>query len=603
VIQGGPSPSLLKHNGAVEPYRDPARPVDERAEDLISRMTLEEKAGLLFHSILIPGPNGSVTEGPTGLRAQEPATAYISGRLMSHFNLAGVMAARALAEWHNRVQQLAQETRLGIPVTLSSDPRHGFANLGAAFAAGSFSQWPEAIGLGAIGDEALVEHFGDVVRREYLAVGLRVALHPQADLATEPRWARIAGTFGEDAELAGRLVAAYIRGLRGGEHLGPKSVASMVKHFPGGGPQLDGEDPHFAYGREQVYPGDNFEYHLVPFEAALAAGVTQVMPYYGMPVGTHFEEVGFGFNRGIITGLLREKYGFDGIVCTDWALVTDHTVFGVPYPGRAWGAEHLSREDRVLKIFEAGCDQLGGESCPEVVVSLVGSGRLAVERVDLSVRRLLREKFVLGLFDHPFVDPDEADRLVGNPELRADGFSAQRRSCTLLKNDGESDAGAVLPLHEGSRIFCVGVDADVAARYGVVVERPADAEFAVVRLEAPFEKRETGLERYFHAGRLAFSDQELRDVFAITDAVPTVVEVKLERPIVLTEIASRAAALVGTYGASDEALLDVVFGRAAPEGRLPFELPSSMAEVEVQRSDVPFDTENPLYPFGFGLRY
>jgi beta-glucosidase len=587
----------------MEPYRDPARPVAERIEDLFSRMTLEEKAGLLFHSILIPGPNGSVTEGPTGMRAQEPATAYISGRLMSHFNLAAVMPARALAEWHNRVQQLAQETRLGIPVTLSSDPRHGFANLGAAFAAGAFSQWPEAIGFGAIGDEKLVEHFGDVVRREYLAVGLRVALHPQADLATEPRWARIAGTFGEDAELAGRLVAAYIRGLRGGEHLGPESVAAMVKHFPGGGPQLDGEDPHFAYGREQVYPGDNFDYHLVPFVAALAAGVTQVMPYYGMPVGTSFEEVGFGFNRGIITGLLREKYGFDGIVCTDWALVTDHVVFGEPYPGRAWGIEHLSREDRVLKIFEAGCDQLGGEACPEVVVALVTSGRLAVERVDVSVRRLLREKFVLGLFDNPFVDPDEADRFVGNAELRGDGFSAQQRSCTLLKNGGESDAGAVLPLREGSRIFCVGVDAEEAARYGVVVERPADAEYAVVRLKAPFETREGGLERYFHAGSLDFDDADLGEVRRLLDAVPTVVEVKLERPIVLSKLNDDAAAVVGTYGASDGAFLDVVFGRAAPEGRLPFELPSSMAEVEAQRPDVPSDTSHPLYPRGHGLSY
>ena len=506
-------------------------------------------------------------------------------------------------EWHNRVQQLAQETRLGIPVTLSSDPRHGFANLGAAFAAGAFSQWPEAIGFGAIGDEKLVEHFGDVVRREYLAVGLRVALHPQADLATEPRWARIAGTFGEDAELAGRLVAAYIRGLRGGEHLGPESVAAMVKHFPGGGPQLDGEDPHFAYGREQVYPGDNFDYHLVPFVAALAAGVTQVMPYYGMPVGTSFEEVGFGFNRGIITGLLREKYGFDGIVCTDWALVTDHVVFGEPYPGRAWGIEHLSREDRVLKIFEAGCDQLGGEACPEVVVALVTSGRLAVERVDVSVRRLLREKFVLGLFDNPFVDPDEADRFVGNAELRGDGFSAQQRSCTLLKNGGESDAGAVLPLREGSRIFCVGVDAEEAARYGVVVERPADAEYAVVRLKAPFETREGGLERYFHAGSLDFDDADLGEVRRLLDAVPTVVEVKLERPIVLSKLNDDAAAVVGTYGASDGAFLDVVFGRAAPEGRLPFELPSSMAEVEAQRPDVPSDTSHPLYPRGHGLSY
>jgi len=593
----------LNHNGTMEPYEDPTRPVAERVEDLLGRMTLEEKAGLLFHSILIPGPNGSVTEGPTGMRAQEPATAYISDRLMSHFNLAGVMTPRAHAEWQNRVQELAANTRLGIPVTLSSDPRHGFANLGAAFAARAFSQWPEAIGFGAIGDEDLAEQFGDAVRREYLAVGLRVALHPQADLATEPRWARIAGTFGEDAGLASRLVAAYIRGLRGGERLGPTSVAAMVKHFPGGGPQLDGEDPHFAYGREQVYPGDHFDYHLRPFEAALDAGVTQVMPYYGMPIGTEHEEVGFGFNRGIITGLLREKYGFDGIVCTDWALVTDPTGFGESYPGRAWGVEHLSREDRVLRIFEAGCDQLGGEACPEIVVGLVKSGRLTEDRVDVSVRRVLREKFVLGLFENPFVDPDEAERFVGNTELRAQGIEAQRRSCTLLKNGRAGDAGLVLPLREGTRIFCLGLDADEAARYGQVVERPGDADVALVRLQAPFEMRASGLERFFHAGSLDFPDEELRDLLQLMDTVPTVVDVKLERPIVLTGVADRASALVGSYGVSDAALLDVLFGRAAPEGNLPFELPSSMDEVALQRSDVPFDTANPLYRFGFGLRY
>lgn len=171
--------------------------------------------------------------------------------------------------------------------------------------------------MAAIGDPALVEQFADIARQEYLAVGLRVALHPQIDLATEPRWCRIGGTFGEDADLTARLVTAYIRGFQT-EHLGPASVATMIKHFPGGGPQLDGEDPHFAYGREQVYPGGHFDYHLRPFRAAIAAGGSQMMPYYGMPIGTPYEEVGFGFNRGVITGLLREQLGFDGIVCTDW---------------------------------------------------------------------------------------------------------------------------------------------------------------------------------------------------------------------------------------------------------------------------------------------
>ena len=202
-----------------------------------------------------------------------------------------------------------------------------------------------------------------------------------------------------------------------GETLGPQSVACMTKHFPGGGPQLDGEDPHFPYGREQVYPGGNFDYHLIPFEAAIEAGTAQVMPYYGMPVGTEHEEVGFGFNHGVITGLLRERYGFDGVVCSDWGLLTDAMIDGVVWPARAWGVEHLSTEERALKALEAGVDQFGGEACPEVVVDLVRSGRIDEARIDASVRRLLRDKFRLGLFDDPYVDAQAPATSSGSAEF------------------------------------------------------------------------------------------------------------------------------------------------------------------------------------------
>ena len=208
----------------------------------------------------------------------------------------------------------------------------------------------------------------------------------------------------------------------------------MTKHFPGGGPQKDGEDPHFPYGREQVYPGDNFDYHLIPFEAAFEAGTAQIMPYYGMPIGTGLEEVGFGFNKEVITGLLREKYGFDGVVCTDWGLLTDATICGRVLEARAWGVEHLSVAERAQKAIEAGVDQFGGEACPEVIVELVRSGQVAEARIDESVRRLLRDKFRLGLFDNPYVDPDAAERIVGSAAFRAAGEEAQRRSIVLLKN-------------------------------------------------------------------------------------------------------------------------------------------------------------------------
>ncbi|MFE2166977.1 glycoside hydrolase family 3 protein [Streptomyces sp. NPDC059447] len=597
----------LNGNGVMEPYEDPRLPAAERARDLLGRMTLEEKAGLLFQTMITINPDGSLVEPEPGAPDDDPmrasTSAMVTGKLMNHFNLFGAAAPRRMAEWNNRLQDLAAATRLGIPVTLSTDPRNGFVDNPAASAqTEGFSLWPEPPGLAAVGDEELVREHADVVRQEYRAVGIRLALHPTADLATEPRWPRVLGTFGSDAEVAARMVAAYVRGLQG-ESLGTDSVAAMTKHFPGAGPQLNGEDAHFPYGREQVYPGDNFDYHLIPFEAAFAAGTSQVMPYYAMPVGTPYDEVGFGFNKGVVTGLLREKYGFDGIVCTDWGLVTDTQIFGAPFPARAWGVEDLDRLARVELILEAGADQLGGEAAPELVVELVRTGRVAVERIDSSVLRLLKEKFVLGLFDDPYADPDAAARICGNPRFTAAGLAAQSRSVTVLKDRPEGADRPLLPLATGVRIYTEGVDRAVAAEYATVVETPGEADVALLRIAAPYDKdRTAGFESFFRAGRLDFTEEELAPVLDVAAAVPTVVDVFLDRAAVLPEIADRAGALVANFGASDRALLDVLFGRSVAEGRLPFELPRSMASVVAGHEDVPNDSGDPLFPYGHGLR-
>jgi beta-glucosidase len=344
----------LNKNGRLDPYEDPRCPLDVRVDDLLAQMTMAEKAGLMFQTFaaFVFDDGASLLEGDI---AQSPAGQLVTEKLMNHFNFPGILEPAHAAEWQNRMQALAEQTRLGIPITFATDPR---------VRVGKFSQWPEPIGLAAIGDPAMVEEFADIARQEYLAIGIRVAIHPMADLATEPRWARINGTFGEDADLAARLIAAYIRGFQG-EQLGPHSVACMTKHFPGGGPQKDGEDPHFPYGKEQIYPGGNFDYHLIPFEAAFAAGTAQIMPYYGMPIGLGYEEVGFGFNKEIITGLLRGKYGFDGVVCTDYGLVNDKWIRGGNLEAMAWGVEHLITGERVQKILNAGCDMIGGETCPK----------------------------------------------------------------------------------------------------------------------------------------------------------------------------------------------------------------------------------------------
>ncbi len=583
----------------VEPYQDPTASVQNRVEDLLSRLTLADKAGLMFHDIVSMGPGGQLmgAENWFGRPATEVA---IRDLRLNHFNLAGqVDDVRELVAWHNHVQELALATGPGIPVTISTDPRHAFSNNpGTEALAGAFSQWPQSLGFAALGDADLVQHYADMARQEYLAAGIRVALHPQIDLATEPRWARIGMTFGEDADLTSKLVTAYVRGFQG-EALGTSSVATMTKHFPGGGPQLDGEDPHFAYGREQVYPGGQQEYHLAPFRAAIAAGTSQMMPYYGMPVGTDWEEVGFAFSHAVITGLLREQLGFDGIVCTDWGLIGDSVIMGQPMPARAWGAEHLTELERVVKILEAGCDQFGGESRPELVVEAVRSGRVSEARVDESVRRLLREKFMLGLFDEPFLDAEHAAVTVGRADFVAAGEAAQRAAVVRLT---AADSGpAAVPLTPGRAVYVENIAAAAADRLGRVVADPADAELAVLRLDTPYEPRPGGFEAFFHAGSLEFSAAERDRIVAICQQVPTIVVLFLDRPAVVPEIAAAAAALLVEFGARDDAVVDVLLGHARARGRLPFDLPSSAAAVRESRSDTAYDTADPLFRFGDGI--
>ena len=589
----------LNKNGKMDVYEDPRQPIENRVDDLMMQMTLEEKAGLLFINGAVINADGSIEDKPGAPGFGRVAVTQITHQQMNHFNLWQIPGAQIVALWHNNLQRFAEQTRLGIPVTIASDPRNHFTRSIFSMAAMDFSQWCETLGFAAIGDIELVRQFADIVRKEYLAVGIRVALHPQIDLATEPRWPRISGTFGEDAHLSARLAKAYIEGFQG-ETLGPHSVACMTKHFPGGGPQNEGLDPHFEFQKGQIYPGGNFDYHLIPFEAAFAAKTAAIMPYYGVPVDQTAENVAMSFNKAIITSLLREKYQYDGVICTDWGLITDAHVPDMIWPARAWGVEHLSEVERVGKALDAGVDQFGGESCPEHVIELVRTGRLCEERLDQSVRRLLRLKFQLGLFDNPFVDEAKVSQVLGHPESVAAGTVSQQRAMTLLKNDDD-----VLPLHRQPKIFVKNIDPSIAARYAAVVNEPAEADFAILRLETPWVPVETKnpFARGFHHGDLDFKGQAKAEILDLLRTLPTIVVLYLDRPAVIPEISSMAKALLAEYGANDNAVLDVIFGKASPEGKLPFELPSSMEAVRNQKADVPHDSEDPLYRFGFGLSY
>ena len=589
----------LNKNGKLDPYEDPRQPLESRIENLMGQMTLEEKAGMLFINGAAVNADGSIENKPGTSGMARGAVPQIVEKKMSHFNLWDIPGAQMVAKWQNDLQRFAEQTRLGIPITIASDPRNHFNQSIFSTRANDFSQWCETLGFAAIGDPGLVRQFAEIVRQEYLAVGIRIALHPQIDLATEPRWPRISGTFGEDAHLTSLLAQAYIEGFQG-KALSPQSVACMTKHFPGAGPQKEGLDPHFEFQKGQIYPGNNFDYHLIPFEAAFAAKTAAIMPYYGVPINQTDENVAMSFNKAIITGLLREKYQYDGVVCTDWGLITDFHMADTVWPARAWGVEHLTQAERVRKALDAGVDQFGGESCPEFVVELVKTGRLSEARLDQSVHRLLRLKFQLGLFDNPFVDETRVPQVLGHPASVAAGAASQKRAMTLLKNDEHT-----LPLQGRPRIFVKNVDPSTAARYAEVVATPEDADFAILRLATPWVPVETKnpFARSFHHGDLDFKEEAKAEILSLLQAVPTIVVLYLDRPAVIPEISAMAKALLAEYGASDAAMLDVLFGKANPEGRLPIELPSSMEAVRKQKADLPYDSESPLYRFGFGMSY
>ncbi len=595
----------LNKNNHLDLYENPDIDLEVRTNDLLGQMTLEEKAGTMFVSMIGMTPDGQPIDKPRissnpmdilfGL-VMPSSSEMLVKKLMSSFNIVHSYDAPILASFNNNIQKIAERTRLGIPVTIATDPRHGTQNNpGAAIFTPSFSQWPSSLGLAASRDTIMVREFGDIARQEYNAVGIRLALSPMADLATEPRWGRVNGTFGEDANLSAMMTKAYVLGFQG-DSLGNTSVACMTKHFSGGGPQKDGEDAHFPYGKEQVYPGDNFDYHLIPFiEGAFPANTAQIMPYYGIPMDQTDENVAFGFNKNIITDLLRDSLKFDGVVCTDWNIITD----GKIDVGRGWGVEDLTPLQRMKKSLDAGCDQYGGESCPELIIELVESGEISEERLDASVRRILLDKFRLGLFDNPYVDEKKAAQIAGQDEFREKGELAQAKSTVLLKNKD------LLPLTKGTKIYAEGMlDPDILNSYGEVVEDISEADVILLRIKTPFDPRsEYMLERFFHQGRLFYNEEEIQNILNLTAQKPTIVVVNLERPAILTEINENSSALLADFGTSDKVLADLIFGQVNPGGKMPFELPSTWEAVQKQLEDVPYDSENPLFLYGFGLGY
>lgn len=500
----------LNGNGSLDAYEDWRLSVDTRIANLVSLMNDEEKAGMLMINDNNAGCGGAVTS-----TAQD----YINNQKMTRFILRSTatdtpdacdgsvtpgrggykVTPEQLATYTNAVQELAEGTRLGIPVVfkdnarnhVETDPRQG---IGAG--AGAFTQFPKEAGLAAAalgeqflkegkvttGDMSVIRTFASVMKPEYKAVGIRGLYGYMADLLTEPRWYRAHEVFTENADLNANIMQTLVEGLQSstvkdGTSVNADSMAMTMKHFPGAGPQELGMDAHYSFGKYQQYDGDtNFAYHLKPFEAAIAAGVSSIMPYYAIAMtgrdaatkapipltynGMTFPLTGFSFSKDMVDGVLRNMLGFKGYVNTDTGIVGF----------TPWGMEWKDESTRIATAVNAGADTLSGYATNSKIKALIDGGLISQDRLNQAVTSLLKEQFQLGLFENPYVDASKAASVIGSTESVAKAVELQKKSVVLLQNNAPTgSSNKVLPLKDGAKVYTIGFGKSDVESYGYSV--------------------------------------------------------------------------------------------------------------------------------------
>ncbi len=672
----------LNRNDSLDAYEDWRLTPEERAADLASKLTVEEIAGLMLYSSHQSVPMaegmgfgastyGGKTFEESGAKASDLSDdqkRFLRDDHLRAVLVTGVESPAAAAVWNNNMQAFVEALDHGIPANTSSDPRHE-AKATAEFnagAGGQISLWPTTLGLAATFSPQLVRRFGEIASEEYRALGIATALSPQVDIATEPRWFRFNGTFGEDPQLSTDMARAYCDGFQTTPETkgwGTKSVNAMVKHWYGYGAQEGGRDSHFASGKYATYPGKNREMHKRSFtEGAfrLEGGTgmaSAVMPIYSIlwnqdPSG---ENVGGSYSRWMIEQQLRGEAKFEGVVCTDWGITKDMKVLDSPRGGKPWGVEHLSEAERHYKILQAGVDQFGGNN---EIGPVMEAYRMWVQeqgeesarnRFELSARRLLLNIFRVGLFENPYLDPAETERIVGKPAFMKEGYEAQLKSVVMLKNHG-----GALPQKEKKKVFVPKrhfpaipgmwggiseekteepIDLALVGKYFEVVERPEEADFALCLIQEPsngwgytYDDVKRGGNGYMPLS-LQYDDYTAADARAVSIAggdpmekttnrsfrgktiktynrddmvmvqdtrramgqKPVVVVVETGRPLVLAEIEPYADAVLLSFNVQHQALLDLISGHNEPSALLPMQMPADMAAVEAQLEDVPRD--------------
>lgn len=688
----------LNRNGELDRYEDWRLSPQERAEDLASQLSIDEIAGLMLYSAhqSIPASRGWGVATYDGLSYAESGAAASDlsdqqKKFLAEDNLRAVLITQVespavAAQWNNNMQSFVEGLGHGVPSNTSSDPRHETSpnaeyNFGAG---GQISLWPTTLGLAATFDPSLVEHFSSIARQEYRALGIATALSPQVDMASDPRWNRFSGTFGEDVKLSTDMARAYCDGFQtspadqqidGG--WGYQSVNAMVKHWYGYGAQEAGRDSHFNYGKYAVYPGGNREQHKLPFTEgafALQGGTgmaSAVMPIYSIlfdqdPSG---ENLGGSYSKWMIQDQLRDEAGFQGVVCTDWAITGDNSAVWA-FDGKPWGAEGLSVAERHYKILLAGVDQFGGNNDKGPVIEAYNmwvadfGEESARARFEQSARRLLLNSFRTGLFENPYLDPARTEAIVGNAEWVKEGYEAQLRSIVMLKNHGALPVQGKLKVFIPKRHYTrtpdfwgmtmtgedkweYPVNLDMVSRYYDVVDSPAEADFALVMIEAPKTGNGYTAKDGYMPISLQYGPYTANDARAVSIAggdplekstnrtykgktvtatnadevtivretrkamgdKPVVVALSTTRPVCVGEFEPYADAILLTMGVQDQAVLDIVSGASEPSALLPMQMPLDMKAVEEQLEDISRDmrcyrdSDGNSYDFAFGLNW
>lgn len=660
TVDGRPFKDLDK-DGELDVYEDWRESFETRAKDLASKMSIRDIFGIMTYG-------GWDTREVYDSEVTDPLKRDIDTLGYRNFILVHVHDTNpyVVVTRNNKVQVLAEGLGWGIPVNFSSDPRTYLAS-DSEFncATGPISRWPRELGLASTFDMDVVRTHAYTVSKEYRALGIATALSPEVDLASEPRWRRFYGTYGESTKLITDIGREYVDGFqtsKGDKELcdgwGFESINCMVKHWPGGGSGEGGRDAHFDFGKYAVYPGNNFEEHLIPFVKGVLKlrGKTKqaaaMMPYYTISYGQDpsGENVGNGFSKWIIKDLLRTKYGYDGLVCTDWSIVKNYKGFHQG-GGKCWGVEDVDPAVKRLMVFEAGCDQLGGGSDHETDMKAYNlwcekyGEENARQRYEESAVRILKTFFQTGLFENPYSDPEVACKVIASDEAVEAGLDAQRKSVVMVKNHNSA-----LPVAQGSKVYMTKryfagntwfeaewkwpLDSAAVAKYYTITDNPEEADFALVRIESimPLQgyseddaekggsgvvpislqysdytaenAREIAIAGDDEADRLrrtykgktvkALNANDMETVQAVRKLMgdkPVVMSCTMWRPIVMTEVEPYADAVLITCGVSDNCVMDIVSGEFEPYGLLPCQLPADMNTVETQQEDVPFDME------------